>query len=53
MVLTENCKTALIKERGNGFRVTLLNHYFETEEEFYFDTKKEAEEFASFWLTSD
>ena len=53
MVLTKNCKTVLINERGSGYRVTLLNHYFETEEEFYFDSKKEAENFANFWLTSD
>lgn len=53
MVLTENLKTAIIKERGEGYRVVLLDHYFETEKEYYFDSKKEAEDFANFWLTSD
>lgn len=53
MVLTENLKTAIINERGKAFRVILLNHYFETEEEFYFETIEEAENFAKFWLTTD
>lgn len=54
MILQEGTKTALIRERGeSSYRVVLLDSYFETEKEYFFDTLKEAETFAKFWLTSD
>jgi len=54
MILQKNLKTVLIKNRNtDSYRVVLLDHYFETEEEFYFDSFKEAETFAKFWLTKD
>jgi len=45
-------KTALIRARTfGGYRVYLYDSYFETEEEYYFDTYKEAEEFVNFRIT--
>ena len=53
MVITENLKTAIVNERGSGFRVVLLNHYFETEEEFFFETFNESIVFAKAWISND
>lgn len=47
-------KTALIQFRSfGGYRVFLYNAYFDTQEEVYFETKTQAEDFANNWLTSD
>lgn len=54
MILQKDLKTVLIKNRNSdSYRVILLNHYFETEEEHFFDSFKEAEVFAELWLTTD
>lgn len=47
-------KLAFIEPRTfGGFRLFLYNAYFDTEEELYFDSLKEAEEFANLWITLD
>ena len=52
--LQKGNKLAIIEARTfGGYRVFLYNAYFDTEDELYFDTKKEAEEYANFWITTD
>jgi len=47
-------KLAIVEARTfGGYRVFLYNAYFDTEDEVYFETKKEADDYAYFWITSD
>jgi hypothetical protein len=43
-------KTAMVFKRGDEYRVTCLNSYFETENEFYFTEIDKAEDFAEDWV---
>lgn len=52
--LRKENKLAIIQARTfGGYRVFLYNAYFDTQEEIYFETKKEADDYANFWITSD
>ncbi len=52
--LQKENKIALISPRTfGGYRVFLYNAYFDSQEELYFDTKQQADDFANFWITSD
>ena len=52
--LQKGSKSAFVQSRTfGGYRVFLYNAYFDSQEEVYFETKKEAEDYANFWLTSD
>jgi len=47
-------KVALVAARTfGGYRVFLYNAYFDSEEEVYFETKQEADDYANFWITTD
>ena len=47
-------KIALVAARTfGGYRVFLYNAYFDSEEEVYFETKQEADDYANFWITTD
>lgn len=48
-----NLKTAIVNERGTSYRVVFLNHYFETEEEIFFDTFNDAQSYAELWVSQD
>jgi len=52
--LQKGNKLAIVQARTfGGYRVFLYNAYFDTEDEVYFETKKEADDYANFWITSD
>jgi hypothetical protein len=43
-------KTAMILERGTGYRVTMFDSYFETSKEVFSDTLPNAEYVAMQWV---
>lgn len=43
-------KTAQVFTRGDEFRVFLYNSYLETQDEKYFTTEQQAENFAEDWV---
>lgn len=52
--IQKGSKTVIIQSRTfGGFRVFLYNAYFDTQDEVYFETKSQAEDFANNWLTSE
>lgn len=52
--IQKGSKYVLIETRTfGGYRVFLYNAYFDSQEEVYFETKKEADDYANFWITTD
>jgi len=52
--IQKGSKYALVEARTfGGYRVFLYNAYFDSQEEVYFETKQEADEYANFWITLD
>ena len=46
----EGVRTATVYRRDNGFRIVLLDSYFETQDEKYANTIDEAEDIAENWV---
>jgi len=47
-------KTVCIHSRTfGGYRLFLYNAYYDSQEELYFESLEQAEDYANIWLTSD
>lgn len=52
--IQKGSKYATIASRTfGGYRVFLYNAYFDTQDEVFFESKKEAEEYVEVWISSD
>lgn len=53
-VFEKENKTAIVTSRTfGGFRVVLMDSYFEKQEEFFFESRPEALNYVDKWLTKD
>ena len=53
MIISEyeqGTRTATVYSRGSGYRIVLLDSYFETQNEKYADTLSDAENIAEDWI---
>lgn len=51
MTLVKDYKTVMIRERGTGWRVVMINSILEQQEELFFDSIFDARSYAMNWLS--